>query len=273
MDWLEAAQRLRAERIPAVIVTMALVRGHAPRNGGAKMVVSPDQLFGSVGGGNLEATAIDRARAMLAGPSSGPELLTMTLSDKASADYGVQCCGGEVTMLLEPIRAIPAIAIFGLGHVGLELTRILSRQEIELHLIDSREAMLAPERLGTAIADAVASITVHHLPVPETALPLLPSGTHVLVMTHDHAEDLAITERALRTDALGSIGLIGSKSKWVRFQKQLRSVGLDDDALARVSTPIGIPGITGKEPAAIAVSVAARMLQLTEQSQRRAGTA
>ena len=145
-------------------------------------------------------------------------------------------------MLLEPIRAIPSIAIFGLGHVGLELTRILSRQEIELHLIDSREAMLAPERLGMpgesgVLADAVASITVHHLPVPETGLPLLPAGTHVLVMTHDHAEDLAITERALRTAGLGSIGLIGSKSKWVRFQKELRSVGLDDEALARVTTP------------------------------------
>lgn len=266
MDWLDAAQRLRAERIPAVIVTMAVVRGHAPRNGGAKMVVSRDRLFGSVGGGNLEATAIDRAREMLAATSSGPELLTMTLSDKATADYGVQCCGGEVTMLLEPIRAIPAIAVFGLGHVGLELTRILSRQDIELHLIDSREEMLAPERLG--LADAVASVTVHHLPVPETGLPLLPAGAHVLVMTHDHSEDLAIVERALRTDGIASIGLIGSASKWVRFQKQLREVGLEDADLARVETPIGIPGIAGKEPATIAVSVAARLLQLTEQAAR-----
>ena len=271
MDWLEATQRLRAERSPAVIVTLAMVRGHAPRNGGAKMVVSADKLFGSVGGGNLEATAIDRARAMLAERTSEPELLTLTLSDRATTEYGVQCCGGEVTMLLEPVRAIPSIAIFGIGHVGLELTRILSRHEIELHLIDSREAMLAPEWLGAAgesgaIADAVASITVHHLPVPEAVLPLLPSGTHVLVMTHDHVEDLAITDTALRTEGLGSIGLIGSASKWVRFQKQLRSVGHDDEALARVDTPIGIPGITGKEPAAIAVSVAARMMQLIEQS-------
>ena len=269
MDWLEAAQRLRAERKPAVIVTMAMVRGHAPRNGGAKMVVSADELFGSVGGGNLEATAIDRARALLAERGSEPELLTLTLSDKANTDYGVQCCGGEVTMLLEPVRVVPSIAIFGIGHVGLELVRILSRHEIELHLIDSREAMIAPERIGAAgvsgvLADTVASVTVHHRPVPEAGLPLLPAGTHVLVMTHDHVEDLAITETALRTDGLGSIGLIGSSSKWARFQKQLRTVGHDDDALARVTTPIGIPGITAKEPSAIAVSVAARMLQLIE---------
>lgn len=176
-------------------------------------------------------------------------------------------------MLLEPIRETPSIAIFGLGHVGLELAMILSRHEVELHLVDSRAEMLDPERLGGVHRDPVASVTVHHLPVPETGLPLLPSGTHVLVMTHDHAEDLAVTERALRTAGLGSIGLIGSASKWARFQKQLRSVGLGDEELARVETPIGIPGIEGKEPATIAVSVAARVLQLTEQAHQRAGQA
>jgi xanthine/CO dehydrogenase XdhC/CoxF family maturation factor len=135
MDWLEAVQELRAARTPSVIVTLAMVRGHAPRNGGAKMVVSAEALFGSVGGGNLEATAIDRARSMLATAAAEPELLTLTLSDKATTDYGVQCCGGEVTMLLEPVRVIPSVAIFGLGHVGLELARILARQELDLHLI------------------------------------------------------------------------------------------------------------------------------------------
>ena len=66
MDWVDELQRLREARTPAVIVTLAMVRGHAPRNGGAKLVVSPDGLFGTVGGGNLEATAVDQAREMLA---------------------------------------------------------------------------------------------------------------------------------------------------------------------------------------------------------------
>jgi len=271
MDWLEAVQELRAARTPSVIVTLAMVRGHAPRNGGAKMVVSAEGLFGTVGGGNLEATAIDRARAMLANATAEPELLTLTLSDKATTEYGVQCCGGEVTMLLEPVRVIPSVAVFGLGHVGLELARILARQEVDLHLIDSRAAMLAAERIGApgaggVLGDAVATITVHHLPVPEAALAELPPGTHVLVMTHDHVEDLAICETALRTDGLGSIGLIGSKSKWARFRTQLHEAGHDDAALARISTPIGIPGIASKDPAAIAVSVAARTLQLIERA-------
>lgn len=271
MDWIEALQRLRAERTPAVIVTMAMVRGHAPRNGGAKMIVSPDAVFGTVGGGNLEATAIGRAHELLAAGAAEPELLTLTLSDKASAEYGVQCCGGEVTMLLEPVPVTPSVAVFGVGHVGLELARVLARHPLQLHLVDSREAMISPERVGEpgvagVFADAVAEVVVHHAPVPEAALAGLPAGAHVLVMTHDHVEDLAIVETALRTDGLGSIGLIGSRSKWARFRTKLHELGHDDEALARVTTPIGIAGIASKEPAAIAVSVAARILQLIEEA-------
>ncbi len=265
MDWLDALQDLRARRIPAVIVTLATVRGHAPRNGGAKMVVSRDAVHGTVGGGNLEATAIEQARRMLAEGSAEPELLTLTLSDKAVTEYGVQCCGGEVTMLLEPIRVVPAVAVFGLGHVGLELARILARHELELTLVDSRAEMLDPSRLA-ALDDAVARIHVVHAPVPESALAGLTPGAHVLVMTHDHVEDLAIVDQALRADGIGSIGLIGSASKWARFRTKLHELGQTDTDLARVTTPIGVPEVTGKQPAVIAVSVAARILQLIDEA-------
>ena len=269
MDWVDELHRLREARTPAVIVTLAAVRGHAPRNGGAKLVVSPDGLFGSVGGGNLEATAVDRAREMLAEGAGEPRLLTLALNDRVTTEYGVQCCGGEVTMLLEPVRAVPSVAIFGLGHVGLELARILARQELELHLVDARAEMLEPARLGVpgstgALADAIATVRIRHAPVPEAAIADLPTGTHVLIMTHDHIEDLAITDQALRRDGLGSIGLIGSGSKWARFRVKLTELGHSDEDLARVTTPIGIPEVTGKAPASIAVSVAARILQLVE---------
>lgn len=269
MDWLDAVRGLRDTRTPAVIVTLAMVRGHAPRNGGAKMVVSPGEVFGTIGGGNLEATAIGRAREMLDSGTAEPDLLTITLSDKAITDYGVQCCGGEVTLMLEPVRVVPSIAVFGIGHVGLELARILARQHVELHLVDSREAMLEPSRLGVGgspgpLADAVARVEVHHAPVPESVLREVPPGTHVLVMTHDHAEDLAIVDQALRTEGVASIGLIGSRSKWARFRARLHEAGHDEAALARVTTPIGLPEIPGKQPATIAVSVAAQLLQLIE---------
>jgi xanthine dehydrogenase accessory factor len=269
MDWVDALQRLRESRTPAVIVTLAMVRGHAPRNGGAKLIVSPDALFGTVGGGNLEATAIAEAREMLVTGADEPRLLTLTLSDKTTTEYGIQCCGGEVTMLLEPVRAVPTVAIFGLGHVGIELARILARHELVLVLVDTRSEMLDPARLGVPgtsgiLADAVATVHVRHAPVPEAAIAELPAGAHVLVMTHDHGEDLAITDQALRRDDLGSIGLIGSSSKWARFRVRLTELGHTEAELARVTTPIGIPEIGGKAPASIAVSVAARILQLIE---------
>lgn len=266
MDWLDAVRALRDARTPAVIVTLAMVRGHAPRNGGAKMVVSPDALFGTIGGGNLEATAADRARAMLASGTAEPELLTLTLSDKATTEYGVQCCGGEVTIMLEPVRVVPSVAVFGMGHVGLELARILSRHEVELHLVDSRAEMLDATRLAPATTGAVARLQVHHAPVPESVLLQLPVGTHVLVMTHDHVEDLAIVDQSLRSETPGTIGLIGSASKWARFRKKLSEAGHSPAALERVTTPIGIPEVAGKQPATIAVSVAARILQLIEEA-------
>jgi xanthine dehydrogenase accessory factor len=266
VDWLDALRALRESRTPAVIVTLAMVRGHAPRNGGAKMVISPDDQFGTIGGGNLEATAADRAREMLASGTAEPQLLTLTLSDKATTEYGVQCCGGEVTIMLEPVRVVPSVAVFGMGHVGLELARILSRHELSLHLVDSRAEMLDAARLAPVTSDAVAIIRTHHAPVPEAALRSIPDGAHVLVMTHDHVEDLAIVDQSLRTPALGSIGLIGSASKWARFRRKLHELGHTDAELARVTTPIGVPEVSGKQPAVIAVSVAARILQLIEEA-------
>jgi xanthine dehydrogenase accessory factor len=265
MEWLTAVGRLRTARQAGVLVTLAAVRGHAPREAGAKMVVAGDRAWGTIGGGNLEAVAVARARELIAAGTVAPELVTVPLSDKARAEYGVQCCGGEVTVLLEPLPVVPAVAIFGLGHVGLELARILARHDLELHLVDSRDAQTVPERLDV-LSDAVAGVHVHHVPVlPELVLAELPAGTHVLIMTHDHAEDAALCDAALRTPGLGSIGLIGSAGKWARFRRRLAEVGHPDEVVARVTTPIGLPDISGKEPATIAVSVAADLLRRFER--------
>jgi xanthine dehydrogenase accessory factor len=259
VNWVRAVEALRAQRRPGVLVTVTAVRGHAPRDAGAKMVVAVDAEWDTIGGGNLEATALARARELLAAGATEPETLTMSLSDKAPTEHGRQCCGGEVTLLLEPLPVVPAVAIFGVGHVGLELARIFARHDLELHLVDSRADQLEPARL-TCLSDAVARIHVHRAPVPEVALGQVPPGTHVLVMTHDHAEDAALCDAALRCTHLGSVGLIGSSAKWRRFEVLLRREGHDDAAIARIRTPIGLPGIAGKDPATIAVSVAADLV-------------
>ncbi|HWC20762.1 MAG TPA: xanthine dehydrogenase accessory protein XdhC [Flexivirga sp.] len=261
MNWYDAIGLLRQQRRAAVLVTLVDVRGHAPRAAGAKMVVTAEEVFDTIGGGNLEETAVSRARALLAAQDDRePQELTIALSDKAPAEHGVQCCGGEVRILLEPLPIRPSIAIFGVGHVGLELARILSRHEVELHLVDSRPAHLSPERLAV-LDDAIASVIPHRAPVPEVVLGEVPPGSHVLVMTHDHAEDIAICDSALRCAHLGSIGLIGSSAKWARFRRRLTEEGHSEAELARITTPIGLPDLPGKAPAIIALSVAADLVR------------
>jgi xanthine dehydrogenase accessory factor len=268
--WLAAVARLRARREPGVLVTVAAVRGHAPRAAGAKLVVTADAAWGSVGGGNLEAVAVERARRLLADGGTDTVLLESTLSDRAPYEHGVQCCGGEVTLLLEPLLPVPAVAIFGVGHVGLELARILARHDLDLHLVDTRPDQLGDERLAV-LADAVAQVYVHPVPLlPEIVLGELPPGTHVLIMTHDHAEDAALCDAVLRGSDFASIGLIGSAGKWGRFRQRLAADGHDDAAIARITTPIGLPGLAGKDPATIAVSVAADLLHRFERAAARA---
>ena len=261
MDWLGATQQLRHDGRPGVLVTVVEVRGHAPREAGAKMVVSRARTWGSVGGGNLEATAVARARELIASGATGPEFRETRLSPHTRTEHGRQCCGGVVRLLLEPLATRPVVAVFGIGHVGYELARILSRLPIQLLLIDSRADQLDRVRLADVI-EGSADVSVQHSLLGEQVLERLPRGAHVVIMTHDHAEDYALCDAALRLpQPLGSIGLIGSSAKWTRFQAQLAEAGHSPETIGRITCPIGQPGIKGKEPAVIAVAAAAALLQ------------
>lgn len=271
MEWLDALTHLRREGSPGVLITVVTVRGHAPREAGAKMVVGSEHSWGSVGGGNLEEAAIRRARAMIAGGETQPETQLARLNEHARNEHGRQCCGGEVTLLLEPMPARPSVAIFGMGHVGYELARILSRLEVRLELVDSREDQLDPLRLAS-VTDGTADVAVHHLLLGEQLLERLPRGAHVLIMSHDHAEDFALCDAALRLPALGSIGLIGSSAKWSGFRRRLALSGHSPGSIDRIRCPIGLPEIAGKQPAVIAVSVAAALLQSFQQPSESALT-
>jgi xanthine dehydrogenase accessory factor len=266
MDWLNALVQLRTEGVPAVLVTVAEVRGHAPRDPGAKMVVGPAQTWGSVGGGNLEETAVRRARELIASGAGGAEMIESQLNPHARHEHGRQCCGGEVRLLLEPFPVRPTVAIFGVGHVGFELARILSRMEIRLHLVDSRAEQLDELRLADVTA-GTADVAVHRALLGEQVLERLPAGAHVLILTHDHAEDFALCDAALRlhTKRWRSIGLIGSAAKWTRFRSQLLAAGHDEAAVDCISCPIGSVQLPGKEPAVIAVSVAAELIPLLQR--------
>ncbi len=265
MIWFETLQQLIETRVACIIVTVLSVRGHAPREAGAKMIVTLEATFGTVGGGNLEIIAIERARALLETGEPQISRFVQRLTHEESV-YGVQCCGGEVEILLETVQPVrPVMAIFGVGHVGLALAKILALFDIELWLVDSRPEMLAPERLERLQSEN-AKVRVFNDPLLDSIASSLPPHAHALVMTHDHAEDLHVIKALLARDDTGFIGLIGSSVKWTRFQHKLLEAGIAPRQLARVTTPIGLAGVNGKRPEQIAVAVAAQLITVLNTS-------
>ena len=164
-----------------------------------------------------------------------------------------QCCGGHVTVLFEPVVPAPELALFGAGHVGQALVRCLADIPFRVRWVDARADAFPPE-----IPDNVTCVLAS---APETVVADLAQGSMAVVMTHDHALDYRLVEACLRRGDLKFVGLIGSDTKRARFARRLRADGVSDAAMA---CPIGLPGIGGKLPAEIALSVAAQLMQVRD---------
>jgi len=253
---------------PAVLVQVAETQGSVPREAGTWMAVFADSIVGTIGGGHLEYDAIARARAVLRGESSmdAGALLRVALGPSLG-----QCCGGVVQLRFERVEAgdaaalaqrlgsprLTPVALFGGGHVGHALARVLEPLPFVLHWIDSRD--------GVFPDDVAPRVRCEHSDPVQAAVPGLAPQSRVLIMSFSHAEDLDVLAACLKRQReqgdLPYIGLIGSKSKWAAFRRRLEARGFTPDELAHVTCPIGVPGISGKEPEVIAVAVAAQLLQ------------
>lgn len=293
------------------MVTIAATRGSSPREAGARMIVYPDGTFsGTIGGGTLEWKALAIAQTALnttqgasaeeRGFSLGPEL--------------GQCCGGNVTLILEVFdetqqsaiselaehehggmfttRAVlksgqalqreivigpiadempPGAAsytdgvltegfgddrrplmVFGAGHVGRALVLALAPLPFRISWVDPRA-----EAFPAAVPGNVIKLSPHDVP---GALKNADSNSFVLVMTHSHSLDLAVVTAALQSGSFPYVGLIGSRTKRVRFERRLASAGILPKRIAQLVCPIGIDGIDSKAPAVIAAATVAEML-------------
>ena len=260
-----------------VLVSVDSVQGSGPREVGAWMAVFPQTLVNTIGGGHLEFQAITEARALMARPVSENAASTATHEDNAlTTRYALgpalgQCCGGVVHLKFERISAADApalnqrllangqpLALFGGGHVGRALVNVLSTLPYNVLWVDSRDQIF-PAHLPPNV------VCEHSDPV-HAAVADLPSGASVLIMSFSHTEDLDVVAACLKRQRLHGdlkfVGLIGSKTKWATFQHRLEAKGFTAEELAFITCPIGVSGITGKEPEVIAVSVAAQLLKL-----------
>jgi xanthine dehydrogenase accessory factor len=257
-------QRLAHE--PAVLITVTRAQGSVPREAGTAMAVFALEEAGTIGGGHLELQAITLARQALGGA-----LMPAGEQRHALGPSLGQCCGGVVFLAFEKVSpqdvarlrnrltvARAPVALFGGGHVGRALVHVLSELPLTIRWIDSRDAIF-PSNLPPYV------LCEQSEPV-QSAVMELAAGSRVLIMSFSHAEDLEIVaaclQRLRQHDDLPYIGLIGSASKWARFRHRLEARGFGTQECERVTCPIGIQGIAGKEPGVIAVAVAAQLLQI-----------
>ncbi|MFM7025450.1 MAG: xanthine dehydrogenase accessory protein XdhC [Limnohabitans sp.] len=249
----------------AVLVTVLDVQGSVPRGSGTRMLVFADRFAGTIGGGHLEFQAMVHARQMLAGQTTEGQMRHVL-----GPSLG-QCCGGAVELGFERVAADDAhrvaqlmaparrpLALFGGGHVGRALVQTLAPLPFSVRWIDSRDEIF-PDEVPEGVE------CEHSSPV-QAAVADLADGSHVLIMSFSHAEDLDIVIACLRRlrerGDLPFVGLIGSKTKWATFRHRLEKRGFSPEEIARITCPIGMAGIDGKEPEVIAIAVAAQLLSL-----------
>jgi xanthine dehydrogenase accessory factor len=159
--------------------------------------------------------------------------------------------------LLDKIEAPRAhLMLFGAGHVGAAIVRALADLPCRVTWVDEREDLfpaIVPHNVAVEALDAPEALAANAAP-----------GTSFLVMTHSHALDQRVAEAILKRPSPDWFGLIGSNTKRKQFEHRLRERGIPDARLDAMVCPIGVPGIEGKQPAVIAVAVAAQLLMVWE---------
>jgi xanthine dehydrogenase accessory factor len=166
----------------------------------------------------------------------------------------VSCRDGGESWWIEPVETNRTpLVLYGAGHVGREIVHAFARLPFQIIWVDT-DAGRFPSAIPVHATRLIAAN-------PADAVAHLPSDARHIVMTYSHPIDLEICHAVLKRDAFAFLGVIGSRTKRVRFLKRLAELGHEASSRERLVCPIGIDGLTGKEPAVIAVSVAAQMIQ------------
>ncbi|OFC72377.1 xanthine dehydrogenase accessory protein XdhC [Alteromonas confluentis] len=249
--WFDAISYCHQHSEAYVLVTVLSAAGSVPREQGAKMVITGDSQYDTIGGGHLEFDVVNKARAFLAEGNTSQHIESYPLSSKLG-----QCCGGAVKVLFE-IKTChcQTLAIFGAGHVAQALVPILAQLPLSIRWVDSRDAVFSAMNIPQGVSTIVDE-------QPEGELALLPANSWLLILTHDHQLDFTLAETALKAGRFPYVGMIGSDTKAKRFRTRLAHRGFDDAAQQPLVTPVGNLSIPGKKPIEVAVSISAQIIAL-----------
>ena len=259
-----------------VVVTLDSVIGSAPREVGCRMIITVDKAFGSIGGGKLEFEATAHARELLARENMQRQEHRLFALGPALN----QCCGGSVTLLFECCQAdlpgwldelmdeagietlewtgvqLKPLILFGAGHVGQAVVRLLADLPFKVTWVDERPNVF-PDQAGPNINIANSNDMLNEVSKA-------PPGSIFVVMTHSHQLDEDICLEVLSRGDFAWLGLIGSVTKRRRFVQRLAQRGIGETDLARLVCPVGLSGIKGKQPANIALSLVAQLMHTSK---------
>lgn len=252
-SWYEALYRCQSQGQGYVLVTVLKTTGSTPRDAGSKMLITDADQYDTIGGGHLEYAATTQARELLLTGEHQQHIESFPLSSKLG-----QCCGGAVKLLFEVfVDHQQKIAVYGAGHVAAALVPILAQLPVQVSWIDTREGLFSSaeaKQLGQNVTCIVNDD-------PSETLEQLPSGSWVIILTHNHQLDYELVETALKLGHIDYIGMIGSQAKAKRFVTRLVHREFSETQITRLVSPIGLPNIPGKRPIEVAVSISAQIIQ------------
>ena len=247
-NWIDLLHNFKQKKQPIALVTVTKCLGSAPCKVGSKMIVTKNkEFFGTIGGGKLEFKVIDEAA--LAISENKIKEFAYTLGPEFE-----QCCGGKVELIIEPMNQSPELYLFGAGHIGIELCKILSGTPFNITLLDTRKNWEQNIEIDNTIT--YSNIEFDHY----KHFVNWGENCYVVIMTHDHKLDFEITALALHSKTK-YIGLIGSKTKKNKFNNMLKRELNFKEGIAPVHCPVGLD-IGGNTPKEIAISVAAELLKV-----------
>jgi xanthine dehydrogenase accessory factor len=251
VTFFEALNDLAESGAPFVAVTVVDTLGSTPQDRGAKMLVTASgRQYGTVGGGKIEARAIEEAQAMLADDSAPPTRFHQWSLEK---DIGMTC-GGIVRVYFESFNVTRwNIVVFGAGHVAAAVIHVLLTLDCRITCIDPRPEWL--ERLPSSPRLRV----VHATDMP-SEVARIPENAFVLLMTMGHTTDRPILIEILRTRKFPYLGVIGSNAKAKRLRQDILDAGLPEELTRAFFCPVGLD-LGSNHPHEIAIAVAAQMLQ------------
>jgi len=250
---LEEVLKLERTGEAGALVTLIEAGGSTPRHDVARMVMRADgSIVGTIGGGNLEYQMMQRAREVMA--QGEPVLEKRKLSELGMT------CGGAVQVLIEPSGQRPRLAIFGAGHVAVELARLAAHCDFLVQVIDDRPEFASPERFPEA------SLLVHSFDPDQWGDLRLGPASFAVVVTRGHEHDYRVV-RALIEGDLAYLGMMGSKKKVHEAHRRMAEEGVAAEALGRLRAPIGL-AIGSETPAEIAVSIVAQLIEVRRSGGR-----